>query len=329
MEIEYHYYITYIIARRAGFSGDKAYKIAYASQYVDDNKFDYEIHGADDIFVNAVSQTEDITKPKESLLRIYPLFHFLPGTLDEVVAHYKRYPRRDGKLHIFNTIPGNSNAKSLMETALNSSNLYRIGIATHMLADTFSHQNFVGIRDECNAMTGILEKLLPAIGHAKAKYQPDWPAHEWTDDRCIAECAPVVNKTRFLEASECIFDLYCSHTALANAEDIKMTLKAELSEMIGEKDINNKKSKDRLARYKTSIGEEFKEYKKDTWFDEAIKFERDPMTVGTSEVQTLYSWRDQDTFTITDWYQFQEAVRTHQNEAERILQPTFAMSDIA
>ncbi len=37
MDFEFHYHITGIIARRAGFSEDDAKLIAYASQFVDDN----------------------------------------------------------------------------------------------------------------------------------------------------------------------------------------------------------------------------------------------------------------------------------------------------
>ncbi|MEW5746461.1 MAG: DUF6765 family protein [Nitrospirota bacterium] len=43
MDIEYHYYITFLIALRAGFKRDEAYKIAYASQYTDDNDTSYAI----------------------------------------------------------------------------------------------------------------------------------------------------------------------------------------------------------------------------------------------------------------------------------------------
>jgi hypothetical protein len=37
MEKDFHYYATYALANKAGFSNDDSYIIAYASQYVDDN----------------------------------------------------------------------------------------------------------------------------------------------------------------------------------------------------------------------------------------------------------------------------------------------------
>jgi hypothetical protein len=85
MDVEFHYYMTYIIALRAGFKTDDAYTIAYSSQYTDDNDTPYEILGDDVPYKNYVSQTTDITKPKEELLRIHPYFHFFPGSKREIV----------------------------------------------------------------------------------------------------------------------------------------------------------------------------------------------------------------------------------------------------
>lgn len=37
MDIEFHYYVTYLVYIKAGFNKNEAEIIAYASQYVDDN----------------------------------------------------------------------------------------------------------------------------------------------------------------------------------------------------------------------------------------------------------------------------------------------------
>ena len=37
MNTEFHYYITYLIAAKAGFPAEEARLLAYASQYVDNN----------------------------------------------------------------------------------------------------------------------------------------------------------------------------------------------------------------------------------------------------------------------------------------------------
>jgi hypothetical protein len=44
MDIEYHYYITYLIALACGFKIHEAYIIAYSSQIVDDNDIKYTIY---------------------------------------------------------------------------------------------------------------------------------------------------------------------------------------------------------------------------------------------------------------------------------------------
>ncbi|MDJ1305768.1 MAG: hypothetical protein MRQ09_06025 [Candidatus Midichloria sp.] len=49
MDTEFHYYVTYLIARKAGFATSDAYKIAYASQYVDDNYNEIEVRDAQNI----------------------------------------------------------------------------------------------------------------------------------------------------------------------------------------------------------------------------------------------------------------------------------------
>jgi len=43
MDVEFHYYMTYLVAAAAGYPPADALKIAYASQYVDDNKFQFDI----------------------------------------------------------------------------------------------------------------------------------------------------------------------------------------------------------------------------------------------------------------------------------------------
>ncbi|MEW6110002.1 MAG: DUF6765 family protein [Nitrospirota bacterium] len=328
MDIEYHYYITFIIALRAGFKKDEAYKIAYSSQYTDDNDTLYRINeGLDDMYENYISQTMDITKPREERLRIYPVFHFMPGTPDEI---WKSSPdRKDGKLHLLNTIPNNRNAVSLLNDALTSKNHYRIGIATHMFADTFAHQNFVGFKDEFNAMEGFLQGLLPNIGHADAKYQPDIPNLLWKDMRLTSKNRARNNKVIFLSATEFIFDQYCSFTKPAKPEAAREKLLADIGNAIGkeaEADTNKMRSQ-RHKSYRDLLRDSFIEYNEDDWFNEAVRYESDASTIGTSNVKTLYFLKDG--FRNSDWHHFQEAVKEHQSKAEEILKPTLNRMEVA
>ena len=74
MNSEFHYYITGILAHKAGFNEEEASIIAYSSQYVDHNTIVFTV----DDYKNYVSQTMNILKPMKTLMRIYPIFHFTP-----------------------------------------------------------------------------------------------------------------------------------------------------------------------------------------------------------------------------------------------------------
>jgi hypothetical protein len=322
MDREFHYYMTYIIALRSGFEADDAYTIAYSSQYTDDNDTPYEILGDDNPYKNYISQTMDITKPKEELLRIHPYFHFFPGSKREIVNN--SYPRKDGKLHLLNTIPNNVNVRRLFTKSLKSTDLYRIGIATHTYADTFCHQNFVGFKESFNDMEGLLEKIIPSVGHADAKYQPDIPGIIWFDKRHVSSHIEVRNKDRILEAAGNIFQFYCDNcTKTSNIEKNKQKLVSELSEAIGEIHEEDKREEERKKNYrdilKSITKNAFRDYDEDVWFDEAVSYRPKAETVGTSRVETEYFWKSE--FKDNNWFKFQEAVKINQKLAESILYP--------
>ncbi len=82
MNKEFHYYATGLITQRAGFSEEDAETIARASQFVDENDVALEVRergGSQKPYRNFISQTMNILKPKKALMRIYPVFHFVPG----------------------------------------------------------------------------------------------------------------------------------------------------------------------------------------------------------------------------------------------------------
>jgi hypothetical protein len=146
MDIEFHYYITYIIAKNAGFKNKDAFNLAYASQYADGNDAQCTLNkGSADEYRSYVSQTMCIWKPQKERLRIYPCFHFIPGEFESNSGL-----RIDGKLHVLNTTPNSKNANLILSEALKTEDIYRIGLAIHSYADSWAHQNFVGSEDVFN-----------------------------------------------------------------------------------------------------------------------------------------------------------------------------------
>ena len=333
MNIEFHYHITRLIAARAGFSPEDAHIIAVSSQYVDDNsmifKIDKEMPTA---YSNYISQTMNILKPKAKLFRIYPIFHFIPGDPKSESAW-----RKDGQMHWLNTTPNSENARRIMETALQTDNLYRTGIAIHGYADTWAHQNFTGYYNDFNAMTGPLNPGVFSIGHAEAFHNPDWPALVWKDKRLIKN--RVDNKSRFLEAAERILTRLAQHMdpKMPEEELLKRQteLKNDLNLCIGERDPSNDFSKNRIARY-GELSETapygmapLKEYDPDRWLDEAVNEkvwglrDRSDFTLARWDPLTdIYTWKDPEHYRDTHWCRFQEAVKQHQRDTLVILKET-------
>lgn len=330
MDIEFHYYMIYLIAAKAGFGAKDAHTIAYASQYVDDNDLKLEIDkGRPSAYRNYISQTMNILKPKAKLFRIYPLFHFVPGDPMSKTAF-----RKDGKMHWLNTTPNSQNANAIMDAAARTKNPHRIGVAGHSFADTWAHQNFVGYYDGFNSMSSPLDKIIPNIGHADAQHNPDWPALVWRDHRLLAERR--ANKTIFLDAAAKIFRKLAKVTfpsaRPAGIKEKGKELLADLKSAIGERDQTNAAKAERIDRYRAlSVftaygGTEMPVYDSDAWIDAALKEDvrglrdRSDFTLARWDpLCDVYSWKNRRSYKQTDWYLFQEAVKHHQNSAWEIL----------
>lgn len=331
MDIEFHYWITGIIAHRAGFPPGKAQIIAYASQYVDDNDVTYAVldESTGQKYENFISQTFNILKPRAELMRIYPVFHFVPG---EPLT--PRAKRRDGKLHILNTTPDGDVANKLLARAFGApqdNRLYRIGIATHAYVDTWAHQNFVGWKESFNKLG---ENLTPNIGHADAVTKPDRVAHEWPDTRLVE--GDIVNNERFLEAAARLFDHYrryvkSAYGPLEPGAQPWSAVETDLREAMSQGRGANKREqvKQRVSAYKALVPW-LADYSESVWFGEAIRTHvsglRDSHDGILSKITLFrdkYYWRDASQKTSTHWYQFQRAVKAHERCALTELAPIF------
>jgi len=322
MDIEFHYHMTYLIAARAGFTPDEAAVIAYSSQYVDDNIHSLVLDDGDDElrYENYFSQTYDITKAKDELLRIYCLFHFMPGDPQSPSAF-----RADGLMHWLNTTPGSQNAVDMLEMALAAKDLHRIGVACHVFADTYAHQNFIGYKNTFNSLKDPFSVLKPNIGHAEALHKPDQPGKVWEDTRLLAP--QVVNKTRFLDAARDLFTRLAAHLGSRESSDALTkdadALGCDFAEAIGGQDPDNTHVERRIGRYKALArkkeygGQPIPEYDHMAWFAEAVRAEAhglpdDWFAWVPTLLKDRYRWRSPKDYQASHWYRFQEAVKNHQ-----------------
>jgi hypothetical protein len=330
MDIEFHYYITYLIATKAGIAPEDARTLAYSSQYVDDNNWLYTIcRGYDSEYKNEISQTMDIMKPDVEQLDIYPLLHFIPGIPDSPTA-----TRVDGKTHALNATPNSPNANTLIDLAIASNDFYHIGITAHSYVDTWAHQNFVGCDDDFNGCDGILEKGIPNIGHADAMHKPDLITLVWDDNRLIPEIRRRDNKQLFLDAARHLFRKLWPVTNVGVPLDsiTEDELISDLSQAIGSKVTNAGECSSlkyerighyqNLAKQKEYGNVDVLKYEKDEWFDNAIDGQHRSKAPSREKNNRhrarRWDWSNERTYKQSCWYKYQEALKQHKQDARAL-----------
>jgi hypothetical protein len=309
MNIEFHYYITFILSRKAGFGPEESYTIAYSSQYTDDNNYKYYVNYPDGgHYLNEISQTLDITKPSEKRRKIYPLFHFIPGGQEAE----ETCSLNCGSEKCFATVPNSENAQHLLKEALGSNDLYRIGIAVHAYADTWSHQNFIGYKCRANAKKGF--GLVPNIGHADFFHEPDEIHNEWIDSR-MGRNYRINNDERFLEAARQIFiHLYQyknspTNEAQAIARYEGLNLENLLMDAMDDSYLFGRDEKARIKAY-TKICSELR-LKKYRYYPNAWRY--DAVEKHAFEMDLFDRYWAKPSFPDSDWYKFEKAVEAHRN----------------
>ncbi|MGD0142756.1 MAG: DUF6765 family protein [Rhizomicrobium sp.] len=348
MDIEFHYYMTYLIAARAGFGPAQATIVAQSSQEIDDNHVLIEVGaGTPFEYKSAISQTKNILRPRHDE-QVFPIFHFIPGDPDAPTAR-----RKDGGRSAWVTTPNSPLANEMLDTALRSGDLYRIGASAHAYADTWAHQNFLG-RDHAhnemprNGGESVFDTLLDAIpvlriGHALAGHKPDIPDLIWTDGR-MAEPS-VVNKDRFLDAARHLFrKLYGHKHGLdwgAEQEQAAASLVADLASDIGPPTRNSVPRDGRMQRYLARAltadygSTAIPEYREGAWSDAAFVEKRGDIETKFAEFAADHAgalgdalsfgsrvqctWIDPPRYRDTDWFKFQDAVKSHLDECWGVL----------
>ncbi len=330
MNIEFHYYLTKLLALEAGFDRSESEIIAYSSQFVDDNKQQFQIETPEgEIYENYISQTYDITKPEKKLMRIYLLFHFMPGDVTSSRLH-----RRDGKMHVLMTSPANSHAQEIFFEMTKKDNPYALGIAAHMYSDTVSHQNFVGTFDEINALKGLWERLTPNIGHADAGYKPDIPNLIWEDPRLVPKNSLINNAERVSYAANKLYTNFLDLTmAENNWGEVKQKVSALFKKSITEKQIRQypgqKEKRILLIRELLAEHNADSEYDQYKWFrdaiDQDVKF-LDDRKIKFDPIKDKFTFKKN--FMNSNWYKFQEAIKDYQKISTFKLRPILEQLEI-
>ena len=234
MDIDFHFSTVYVLARWAGFGCDNARLLATCSQLVDDNVDDKMPQ------FSAFSQRfsghelwENVREVENA--EIWVPFHFLPA-LDGDTLDQQLVCRKNSKM-----------AQALaadMLTYSGENRLFRLGIALHVYADTWAHQEFSGITSAGNTLLGLksqpeqkigLEWLkhevsplvnLKPLGHAAALHFPDQPYLYWHSEQKFPEGRR--NWGEFMEAARALYRILCvvgenPETELSSRQELFLT----------------------------------------------------------------------------------------------------------
>jgi hypothetical protein len=146
MQEDFHYYATYCAAYLAGYDHKESLDIAYSAQFVDlcSRTLLAKIRGPQEAATTQLQleMMDARTDPVglQDITRIWAAFHFLPRDLHaEKAGCCKRY------LDKYRLIcgPNGDLAVKTIELAKGKP-LQSVGIAMHVLADTWAHTNFAG-----------------------------------------------------------------------------------------------------------------------------------------------------------------------------------------
>lgn len=301
MDYEFHYYVTFLIARSAGFSNHCSQQIAYSAQYTDDNSHALRVYDQHHnlLMENHISQTCNIMLSEQELESIYCCFHF-PPTLDMEAPSFQK-PISDYRTHPYNAL-----AKNLLLKALQLNNPFLIGIASHAYHDSFAHAGFSGKNDPNNSHIALPFKV--NFGHAYYGGLPDMIGVKWRDIR-TGEMRN--NNKCFLKAASSLFDVYADFCGVKQSirEHMKQQLLNNLNEIFGEAYTGRLynfplKRKSRIKQYIAFSNNAFhfslSEYNSRRWIKQAVFFEANQKV-----------WLAKHQFENSNWLQFQHAVQIY------------------
>ncbi|MBC8376630.1 MAG: hypothetical protein H8E26_11350 [FCB group bacterium] len=298
MEKDFHFYVTYALAYKAGFSSQESRNIAYSSQYLDDNnesqyprddgppEFPFGIRTSTGFFRPIMTQSMSVKSLVYEIQKfVYVPFHFLPGDNNRPI---------NGELNKYSTTPDSKNARDVLRSALKTKNPYRIGIAVHTYADTWSHQNFTGYEEDWNSVfhwRNPFRSIAPNIGHSDVGHLPDEISSSWNDYRLEKPYRSRNNKKNALQACKRIF------------QELRRGQKGKLYWTQVEKDfrqiINAEDYDDRIKKVKDYLNEPNLSYREEEWIDKAVKGRKGEDIQASAD------------FINTDWYNFQLAAKAH------------------
>lgn len=149
MNADFHYYATYCAAILAGYSHEESKTIGYSDNFVDvcSRSLLSRIGGpgaaaSTQLSLEMMDARTDIVGLQD-ITRIWSSFHFLPKDLYATPPAKKHYSKKYLRKYRLICGPDSELMEMTVELAKDKT-LQAIGVAMHVLSDTWAHQNFAG-----------------------------------------------------------------------------------------------------------------------------------------------------------------------------------------
>lgn len=333
MQKDFHFYVIYVLCRCNGMSPGSSKVVAYSSQHTDDAKYDHALQFENGGRFHQVLSAHKFLHPEvfslDSQYRIYVPFHFIPGVTGD--RFRERMVCRQNSDTARQMVRQVANLKEKLYL------LHRLGIALHVYADTWSHQDFSGLQTEVNDIEeidvvneekkgiakvftdffrGVTEALIPEIGHAEAATLPDEPYREWNFYHVYQD--KIIERKNWLICQDASRTIYkeIKHFLTRNSEykteepipwgDIK----GEVTNLFKQKgDMEERcrnwaeKINDSGFGFDCQATERDISYDDREWFRKAVKVETD-----TEDKKKYFR---EDNFHTSDWKFFHDAAASH------------------
>lgn len=230
---DFHFGVTYYLAHKLGYSSEQCRKIAWANWHTD-CQTEADIYGLQ----TQVKLLGGNWNDSQVQATVIVVFHFL-SSRGAVVANSEL-------------------VQKVIQSAIESKNLFRLGIVLHVCQDSFFHQGFSGWNEPLNAcwpklsfkrsllsnIKSLFGRPLPNIGHAEMGTIPDEIDKVWIDPRSGAK---IDNRERAMEAAKATFKVLQSwqwrYGTFGNccAMSAYRDIKVRLNSIIYTKDYNERK----------------------------------------------------------------------------------------
>lgn len=346
MQIDFHFGVTYVLARLAEFNEKDAYTIACSSQYVDDATNAGLIKFTDGSMyshissANAMQDLKNLDQYADHLAWLP--FHFLPGNAGLPAGEGYDLPFVDRAVCKPNSYVAQDMVTESIKQKNSKHGLHRFGITMHVYADTWAHQGFAGIIDNVNLVRNLdtpgetfkddaLEIAMHnvTLGHGGALTFPDRPYLTWSYTDSRKNTVSRDNPAEYTKAIDQLFIAmrrYFLCDPAAPAETIPAPHREKIIDML--KNTADPDGDKRLSFWITAIG--------DGTFGFSEKIEYIPKgkgswkhaALGTDAQEDIPSWKYDFTlaFLTSDWRLFHDALQAHRFHILTELLPGYGIS---